>query len=75
MEPRLLTVGVIADRLGEPLHRVLHVLRTRSYLVPVARAGTLRLYREEVVTAIENELAEIDARKRRKPRIVTGGRT
>jgi hypothetical protein len=41
--PRLITPGVIAIEVGTPLHRVLHVLRTRAHIRPTARAGTLRL--------------------------------
>ncbi|HCO95919.1 MAG TPA: hypothetical protein DIU00_18610 [Phycisphaerales bacterium] len=59
--PRLTTPGVIARRLGQPLHRVLYVLRTRSYISPVAKAGTLRLYDSDAVSAVEQELVAIDA--------------
>ncbi len=67
MEPRLITVGIIAEELKEPLHRVVNVLKTRPHLVPAARAGTLRLYRAEIVDAVRRELAAIDARRSRGP--------
>jgi len=61
--PRLRTPGVIASVLGEPLHRVLYVLRTRSHIEPAARAGRLRLYDREAVAMIRHELNAIDARR------------
>ena len=42
VEVKLITPGVIAKRLCEPLHRVLHVLATRGHIKASARAGTLR---------------------------------
>lgn len=61
--PRLRTPGVIARELGEPLHRILHVLRTRSFIAPSARAGRLRLYDLEAVARIRHALNAMDARK------------
>ena len=62
-EPNLLTTGRLAMVLGEPLHRVLHVLRTREHIRPSARAGTLRLYSRDAVALIRHELNTIDARR------------
>jgi hypothetical protein len=64
--PRLITVGIIAAQLGEPLHRVLHVLATRPHIRPAARAGTLRLYNRKAVAMVRHELNAIDARRCRK---------
>ena len=61
--PSLRTPGVIAHELGEPLHRVLYVLRTRSFISPSARAGRLRLYNHHAVALIRSELNTMDARK------------
>ena len=61
--PKLITAGVIARELGEPLHRVLNVLRTRQYIRPSARAGTLRLYERKAVAMVRHELNAIDARR------------
>jgi len=61
--PTLRTPGVLADALGVPLHRVLYVLRTRSYIRPVARAGRLRLYDRTALAMIRHELNSIDARR------------
>lgn len=62
-EPSLLTAGRIAEELGEPLHRVLNVLRTRGHIQARARAGTLRLYARDAVAQVRHELNAIDARK------------
>jgi hypothetical protein len=62
--PRLITPGVIATELGQPLHRVLHVLATRPHICPSARAGTLRLYDRQAVAMVRRELEEIDARRK-----------
>jgi hypothetical protein len=61
--PRLLTPGRIAETLGEPLHRVQHVLSTRPHIRPSARAGTLRLFDNAAVAQIRHELKAIDARR------------
>ena len=57
------TPGVLAADLGEPLHRVLYVLRTRRHIRPTANAGRLRLYARDAVELLRNELAMIDARR------------
>jgi hypothetical protein len=61
--PSLLTSGRIAATLGVPLHRVQHVLATRPYIAPSARAGTLRLFDNVAVAQIRHELNAIDARR------------
>jgi len=61
--PRLLTPGVMANELSQPLHRVLWILRTRQYIRPAARAGTLRLYNHQAVSQVRHELNAIDARR------------
>jgi hypothetical protein len=63
MAPRLITPGVIAAELSQPLHRILHVLRTRRHIRPAARAGTLRLYDKRAVAMVRYELNAIDARR------------
>jgi hypothetical protein len=66
MPPKLITPGVIASELSQPLHRVLHVLATRGHIRPSARAGTLRLYDRRAVAMVRHELNAIDARRSRK---------
>ncbi len=61
--PKLITPGVIAKQLREPLHRVLNVLATRPHIQPSARAGTLRLYDRQAVAMVRHELNAIDARR------------
>lgn len=61
--PNLRTPGVLATDLGEPLHRVLYVLRTRKHIRPAARAGRLRLYPRAAIAQIRHELNSIDARR------------
>ena len=65
--PKLITPGVIAQELGEPLHRVLHVLTTRKHIRVLARAGTLRLFDQRAVAMVRYELNLLDARRCRKP--------
>ena len=62
-EPTLITPGVIAADLSEPLHRVLHVLRTRPHIQPAARAGRLRLYSRSAIAMVRHELNAIDAQR------------
>jgi hypothetical protein len=58
----LLTVGVIADRLNEPIHRIEYVLRTRD-IRPSGIAGNARVYDEAGLERIAEELRAIDERK------------
>lgn len=55
----LITPGVIADRLGQPLHRVEYVISARR-IAPIARAGGIRVFSEQAVARIANELRRID---------------
>lgn len=61
--PKLRTPGVLAADLGEPLHRVLYVLRTRRHIRPTASAGRLRLYDRDALAMLRHELNAIDARR------------
>lgn len=64
--PQLITAGVIAAELHEPLHRVQNVLATRQHIRAAARAGTLRLYDRQAVAMVRHELNAIDGRRCRK---------
>lgn len=57
--PTMPTVGEIARRLNEPLHRVEHVLRTRN-IKPIGLAGNCRVYAEGDVERVADELRRID---------------
>jgi hypothetical protein len=62
--PQLRTPGVIATELGEPLGRVLYVLRTRGNIIrPIGRAGVLRLYDRAAVDAVREALREMGRRQ------------
>jgi DNA-binding transcriptional MerR regulator len=58
----LLTVGQIAQRAGVPIHRVEYFISSRK-ISPVARAGQLRIFAEDVVEQIQE--ARQDRRNRR----------
>ena len=60
--PRLITVGVIAEKVSAPLHRVLFILRTRAHIRPAAYADRVRLYDSRAVAMVRHELSAIDAR-------------
>jgi hypothetical protein len=60
--PTLPTIGEIARRLGEPIHRVEYVIRARR-IRPCGWAGNARVFPEEAVDAIALELHRIDAGK------------
>lgn len=64
--PKLITPGVIAKELDEPLHRVSRILATRKHIRPAARAGVLRLYDRRAVAMVRHELNAIDANRCRK---------
>jgi len=59
------TVGEIARRLNEPVHRIEYVLRTRD-IQPIGMAGNARVYTEEDVERIAAFLAEIDEQQQRR---------
>ncbi len=61
--PRLRTPGVLASELGVPLHRVLHILATRTHIQPSARAGTIRLFDLQAVAQVRHEINSQDARR------------
>jgi DNA-binding transcriptional MerR regulator len=56
------TVGEIARRLGESLHRIEYVIRSRN-IQPASRAGHVRIFAEADVAHIADELRQIDARQ------------
>ena len=58
----LWTVGTLARRYGEPLHRVEYVIKTRG-IRPCGRAGNARVFSEEDAARIGDELRRISAQK------------
>lgn len=57
------TVGEIAKRLGESLHRIEYVIRSRC-IQPASRAGNVRIFAEPDVALIAQEIRLIDARQK-----------
>lgn len=58
--PIMPTVGEIARRLQQPVHRVEYVIRSRS-IRPAGVAGNARIFAEADVTFIQGELRRMDA--------------
>ncbi|MBL8765262.1 MAG: hypothetical protein JNM07_13440 [Phycisphaerae bacterium] len=61
--PVLITAGVIASELGEPMHRVVRVLATRPWIKPAALASRVRLFDRRAIEQVRAELAGIDRRR------------
>lgn len=61
--PRLATIGEVAKLLGQPLHRIEYVLRSRPHITPRATAGGARCFDDEAIAQIRHELNSIDARR------------
>lgn len=61
--PALITAGVIARELGQPIHRVVRVLATRPWIKPAALAGRVRLFDRRAIEQVRAELAAIDRRR------------
>ena len=58
----ILTVGQIAQRLNEPLHRIEYAVRSRN-IQPVAIAGNARVFEEEDLERISAALVEMDSKR------------
>ena len=54
-ETRALTIGVIAEQLGIPLHRVEYLIKSRD-IRPVQRAGHLRVFDATALDALRKEI-------------------
>ena len=61
--PVLITAGVIASELGQPIHRVVRVLATRPWIKPAALAGRIRLFDRRAIEQVRAELVAIDRRR------------
>ena len=57
------TVGEIAHRLGQPVHRIEYLIRSRR-IKPAARAGNARIFSESDVERIAREVAGLRRRGR-----------
>lgn len=58
----LWTVARIAERLGQPRHRVEYIIETRG-ICPMDRAGIARVFDPRDVDRIAAELSRIDAER------------
>ncbi len=56
------TVGEIARRLGQPVHRVEYLIRSRG-VEPSGVAGNARVFTEEDVARIASEMDRIDQQR------------
>jgi hypothetical protein len=54
------TIGEIARRLGQPVHRIAYVIRSRN-IEPLATAGNSRVFSEASVEHIASELRRIES--------------
>lgn len=60
--PAVPTLGEIARRIDQPIHRVEYVIRARR-IRPTAIAGNARVFSEPDVDRIAAQLRQIDAEK------------
>ena len=70
---RLLTVGLIAQETGQPVHRIEYILATRTHIQPAALAGQVRLYSQTALVAIRAELDAIATRRTGRVRLALVG--
>ena len=60
----LLTIGELAARLGQPVHRLRYLLLSRD-LKPEAKAGSALVYSETTLDLLRVEIDRIDRRYHR----------
>lgn len=60
--PIVPTVGEIARRLDEPIHRIEYVIRSRR-IAPTGIAGNVRVFTDDDVDRIAQELHRIEVEK------------
>jgi len=58
----LSTIGVIAQRLNQPVWRIEYLIRSRN-IQPTSRAGNARVFTEKDVNRISQALHDIDSSK------------
>lgn len=57
------TIGQIAHRLNEPIHRIEYAIKTRG-IEPTAIAGNARIFQEEDIERVATALRDIDSKRR-----------
>jgi len=60
--PALATLGTVSEQLGQPVHRIAYILRTRKHIQPTATAGRLRLFNQQTIELIKAEIETIDSK-------------
>jgi len=55
MEIQALTMGVMAERLGVPIHKAQYLVKSRN-IKPIERAGNLRIFDEKAIEKLQREL-------------------
>lgn len=60
---KALTVGRMANLLGQPIHRIQYLISSRS-IEPVLRAGNLRVFSPETLDVLKKELGINNVRTR-----------
>ncbi len=63
MKTAVLTVGQIADRLGQSPSRVAYLI-AKHRLKPVGRVGIIRLFSEQQTEAIQESIQGLHSRRR-----------
>jgi hypothetical protein len=59
------TVGVIAEALDEPIHRVEYAIRTR-HIEPEAVAGHIRVFGPDAIERVADAIRDIDRQAARR---------
>lgn len=62
-EPRVITIGVLAEACGVSVDRVRQALRNTPHIRPMARAGIVRLFPPESVEQLQHIINNQDARR------------
>jgi hypothetical protein len=63
----MLTVGVIARKLGQSIHKIEYVIKSRQ-IAAIGAAGNARVYSEEAVDTIAQELRRIGSARATRSR-------
>lgn len=58
----LFSVGDMATRLSQPVHRITYVIRSRN-IQPVGKAGGVRVFDDSALAQVEHALRRMDCEK------------
>lgn len=62
---QIITRGVIAEALDQPVQRVGWILATRRHITPIAKMGVANLYNKDAIRLVEIEIERIESRQRK----------